>query len=61
MFSSWKMDDLKISLQNAEDLIEHLEAKIKFLEDNAFNDRAKIGDLQNKIEVLILEVQKLRK
>lgn len=31
---------------------EDVERRIKFLEDNAFSDRARIGILENKIEAL---------
>ena len=37
-----------------------LELRIKFLEDNAFSDRAKIGVLENKVEELIDEIKRLK-
>lgn len=48
-------DDPIIGFEVTKDNIKtvcYLEAKIKFLEDNAFSDRAKIGVLENKVEEL---------
>lgn len=40
--------------------INELERRIKFLEDNAFSARAKIGVLENKVEELIDEIKRLK-
>lgn len=37
---------------NKETEIQTLERRIKFLEDNAFSDRARIGELENKLKCL---------
>jgi len=49
------IDELRCREEDQEEIIKFLENKIKFLEDNAFSDRARIGVLENKIEELTIK------
>jgi hypothetical protein len=47
------LEPLKENINNLIDYNASLESHIKFLEDNAFSDRARIGKLETEMELLI--------
>lgn len=52
MSKSDTVNIIKIVTELFSKYTEDAERRIKFLEDNAFLDRARIGELENKVQVL---------